>query len=622
MTVVADSRPPGVNVPFRPGNPLSVTFTGWTAGSLTGRTFTSALGALALEVTVIGDTIVVEATEAQTATLDAIAPWALTETTGGGTVDLLVGDWAPSALPGSTNTVVPVAVDSIEVEVTVTSSQTPIAPILARQGQVVTWPAASAWTDLFDATPVSNPTDSTPVLTATGGYGVATHGVPENANAEDRRIYFLEGSDCSDCEVRLDWEIVAANTQVGIALRGDDDTAVVVWSNIVFGVNATLILGVWEYDGVGDLLQTNQIGSITGYPVAVATATGDGVTVTVRTRLPHGYTPGATASLVGVGAFGNVTVASVVSDTIFTFASATAGSWTGGTAGWLFTPGRRKVAVRLIGNTLTAKQWLPTQDEPAWDDPTRAVSASLPATLAGSGGPPPASGRIGVVVAHLGTTGQVRVGDLQVRNLDPLDGRPSVPVDPDTNALDLVGVQTSRVDDLVNYPINPSPRNHNLIGWTYDPIVASSSSLLTSGVLYLAKVQIDRVTTLSNVLWGISPAAATPVAGQNWVGVYSSAGARLTQAGVDADVTSTAVKTTAVTPVLVPPGFVWVAFLFNASTPPSILRSVANTGLNNAGVTGAAARAASRGTGQTTLPASFTPSTSTLLTFIPWAAVS
>lgn len=125
-SVVADARPQGINIPFRPGNTLTVELT-WPTGQLAGRTFVSTLAGVALSCAVVGDSVVVEASEAQTAAVSAAAAWLLTETTGGGTNDLFIGTWVASTDPGTpTSLTIPVAVGDVDVTVTVASGQSSI----------------------------------------------------------------------------------------------------------------------------------------------------------------------------------------------------------------------------------------------------------------------------------------------------------------------------------------------------------------------------------------------------------------------------------------------------------------------------------------------------------------
>lgn len=93
MTVLLDSRPPGLDHQFRPGNTFTFDLT-WTTGYLTGRTFTASLDVAALTVGIVGDVMTISATAAQTTTAGAGAhDFTLTETTGGISDDVIIGDW-------------------------------------------------------------------------------------------------------------------------------------------------------------------------------------------------------------------------------------------------------------------------------------------------------------------------------------------------------------------------------------------------------------------------------------------------------------------------------------------------------------------------------------------------
>lgn len=172
----------------------------------------------------------------------------------------------------------------------------------------------------------------------------------------------------------------------------------------------------------------------------------------------------------------------------------------------------------------------------------------------------------------------------------------------------------------------PTPAGQGLSAWTYDPTAATSSTLLTAGTIYLVKLENLPADTVTKVYWAVATAGATATAGQNWVGLFDSSGARLAQTGVDSDAgAGTGLKTTTITgQALTPGGFIWAAFLFNASTIPTVARSSTGTAAAaayNAGTTAATMRAATAGTSQTTLPSSITPASNVAATFPIWAAV-
>lgn len=200
MTAYLDTRPAGVDVPFRPGNSLPVDVTGWPAGSLTGRTFTSTLDGVALSLLVVGDVIMIEATEAQTAAVTSPAVWLLTETTGGATEDLLIGTWSPSTRPGTaTSVTVPIVVDDIVVEVTVSSGTAAlIAHNTATQvgstqlhGVIEHRWATSGWTP-FSRKIITQSGTQALTLSVSGDYGRITS-ASGSSDGDQREIYVHAG---------------------------------------------------------------------------------------------------------------------------------------------------------------------------------------------------------------------------------------------------------------------------------------------------------------------------------------------------------------------------------------------------------------------------------------------
>jgi hypothetical protein len=170
------------------------------------------------------------------------------------------------------------------------------------------------------------------------------------------------------------------------------------------------------------------------------------------------------------------------------------------------------------------------------------------------------------------------------------------------------------------------PVNHGFTAWSYDPVAAINTSLLTNGTVYLTKVHIPDDVTITKLYWWVTTIGATATAGQNFVGLYSSAGTRLAATGVDADITTTGLKTTTISGQALTAGsFVWVAMVFNAGTAPTVARGTGSTGIAtavNAGLTAGIYRFATNGTSQTSLPSSITPGSNTATGFAgPWVAV-
>lgn len=155
--------------------------------------------------------------------------------------------------------------------------------------------------------------------------------------------------------------------------------------------------------------------------------------------------------------------------------------------------------------------------------------------------------------------------------------------------------------------------DHSLLAWAYDPRGAANSTALTSGTVYLIKVQVTASGQTSNgMVVHVPNAGVTLTAGQNFVGLYNAAGTRV---AVSADQTaawgSSGFKTIAWTaPVAVTPGFYYIAILTNGATGISIAREAnLDATLVNINLTPATLRWSAGGTGLTgltSLPASIT----------------
>ena len=168
------------------------------------------------------------------------------------------------------------------------------------------------------------------------------------------------------------------------------------------------------------------------------------------------------------------------------------------------------------------------------------------------------------------------------------------------------------------------PVNHGVAAWAYDPIAVVNSTVLTGGTVYLVKLHVSYDVSVTKVYWHVATAGVTATAGQNFVGLYDSSGTRLATTNVDADITSTGLKTTTIASQSLQAGsFVWAAFVFNAGTIPALGRTSGLAGVGglvNLGLSAASYRFATNGTGQTSLPASRTPGSNAQ--GIPlWAAI-
>lgn len=183
---------------------------------------------------------------------------------------------------------------------------------------------------------------------------------------------------------------------------------------------------------------------------------------------------------------------------------------------------------------------------------------------------------------------------------------------------------------LLQYPLSTVNRSefthedHGYSAWTQDPATCPASGTVTSGVVYLSKIKVvNRSTVVSTVAYAASGSPAGMTSGQNFVGIYSSAGTLLaTSVDQTTNFGSAGAKTaTLASPVTLAVGYYYVAFLANGTTPPSFMggSNSFQTGLNS-GLTTGTARSLSSGTTQTALPASITLSSGTMNGNLRWAA--
>lgn len=173
------------------------------------------------------------------------------------------------------------------------------------------------------------------------------------------------------------------------------------------------------------------------------------------------------------------------------------------------------------------------------------------------------------------------------------------------------------------------PNDHGWKAWTVAPGACGASDAQTTGSVRMIRIPaLPQSYTLTSIKYFIAAVAVTPVAGQNFAGIYDSAGTRLgVTADLSADITSLGMKTFTLTaPIVIAANApIWVAVLFNAATPPTGVAQAAVTGretLFNGDLTAATALYTSGPAGQTTLPASITMASRTLLPRSPWAAVA
>lgn len=173
----------------------------------------------------------------------------------------------------------------------------------------------------------------------------------------------------------------------------------------------------------------------------------------------------------------------------------------------------------------------------------------------------------------------------------------------------------------------PMPTDSGYLAWTADPASITGGFAVAASRVYLLGLAVHRSISVTSIWFGVTGAGSGATAGQNWAGLYSSAGSLLVSAGIDAAFTSTGAKQVSVSSTALTPGLYWVALVFNASGLPSLATTMANSQvrpLMNGTLSAANYRFAYNGTATTALASSITPAsnTSDANTIPIWAAVS
>lgn len=272
-------------------------------------------------------------------------------------------------------------------------------------------------TGKFSLVDVVNTLDNTVTLGRSPDGGYTFTGTGAGAG-NDRRIYYLDSSSITNGEVRLTTDNATNGSnsagQIGIALRGaDNGPAVVFWQNILFGATGQMPNGIWQYNGT-TLQSTNQLANTTSlWGPDIISMTGSGTLALARTRGPHGLRGGHIITVSGAGGFNaGYTVHDCPTADSFRVWSTFSGTVSAGNFTWTFAPSPRTMAVRVNGSTMTSKCWLTTLPEPSWSDSLRVATNTIPGTLAVGGVAAPATGLVGIVVAHLGNGASVTARDL------------------------------------------------------------------------------------------------------------------------------------------------------------------------------------------------------------------
>jgi hypothetical protein len=153
------------------------------------------------------------------------------------------------------------------------------------------------------------------------------------------------------------------------------------------------------------------------------------------------------------------------------------------------------------------------------------------------------------------------------------------------------------------------PSDDSLLVANGDPWLVGSTTVVTAGTLYLARMIPRNTITLSNIFWGESAAGVGASAG-SFTGVYGVSGTTATLLSGSADIGSLftgangAIPCPLVTPQVLPAGVpVVCAVVFNlATTQPTLVRTGAGSIVPNANLATAAWRFAIGGTLLSALP--------------------
>jgi hypothetical protein len=289
--------------------------------------------------------------------------------------------------------------------------------------RLVSWYDDDDWGQ-FEEVPIQgdggNPPDNTIDLVVSNGIGTITGS--GGTHQDDARLFLLEEDlIASDVQVYIDYSISSNDVIFGVAVRASESEAVVIWNDNSSGFTINLLSGVWEYSGQA-ITDENQGANLQGLvDQRILKAEGDGADMVVFTPTAHLLDTAGEDVLLNFGPFTDDTfTVTPINASSFEFASVETGSFTQEDGNWAqesIEPPidkRRKIALRLIDDLIVFKQWRPGESEPNWADPLRSTFNELPASLSGSGLPPPSDGRVGIVARNLDGGRSISVNDLEI----------------------------------------------------------------------------------------------------------------------------------------------------------------------------------------------------------------
>ena len=162
-------------------------------------------------------------------------------------------------------------------------------------------------------------------------------------------------------------------------------------------------------------------------------------------------------------------------------------------------------------------------------------------------------------------------------------------------------------------PNEPLPADHGYSTWTYDPVLTVVSTANASGTVSATRIPVRQTITVSTIDCFVSVAGATLTAGQNLLGICTSAGARIAvTADQSAAWVSTGYKTAALIggpfTIIGGPNVFIYALSLSSGTPPAAFRglNLLATLVNVNQPVGLGGRSVLQ-TGQTTIPTTFAP---------------
>lgn len=463
MSALIDGRPAGLDAFFRPGKTFTYDLD-WTAGELTGRSWTATLDAATLDVDVVGDTMTITATAAQTTTAGVGAhDFTLTETTGGGTEAVIVGTWSGSMQARqSASGSVTVAASAATVSVTVAAA-------LASPEVVHDW-TVDGWAPFVEQL-VSNDGGGTraaeQTLSVVAGRGRVT-GHAGTGDGSLRVAYEREGTDWENSEVLALWwggsvfdsGTSGATPQLGQFHRAyvgaDGRWRAIVVTNNIFASDVNVVnQNVWNHEPTNPVDDELELGSNGGSKTYSDATLIRQLSIRAVNRLnffgwlnQYSVTP---QHLYGLAVGTPVTIDS--QDATFDYATATAvaGVDTGsGTVSMTEVDTLSAVSVKfdsglivpssasarrywpywvrsqLVGTRLRVKVWRYLDAEPDWSSTDHVVTQDFSLTgvtppVAGTPEPnarmPQGVGRCGLIGAHLRNSAYLEYGHFEARRL-------------------------------------------------------------------------------------------------------------------------------------------------------------------------------------------------------------